>query len=268
MKKEASKATTRTKKVIPALAVAATLTACTPEPPKAEMADKSKIYIGDKWEHDNKLFNGNQYQTMQPTGDVVADFGAFTLGQGGGKSRNLTDSICWARDEKGNWLLDPFKNHIIDQSAFPNKPDIDGEKYHTVDDITWKLFCSPVLAAAVGYTPTPELFYEMPKQIRDGIVKWHFDKGAITSSAPVNAVLAYCVWGSGSYKWAVARFNQRYGDIETFIKLKGDYFVFYNLLICRQETMQERNRQSWPINGAGWSSGLAHFRRVFKVYCK
>lgn len=228
---------------------------------------KQVEYFGNKWENQYKLFNGLAFNTQQPTGDVVADFGAFTLGQGGGKSNDTKDSICWARDAHNSWLYNADGGHTINTAAFPPKADKDGKRYHTVDDVTWLLYNSPVMAKSVGYKPTAEGFYNLAPEVRTGIVKYHFDKGAITTSDAVSAVLAYCIWGSGTYIYMVKRFNEKYGDLNAFIKLKGEYFVFYELLLCRQETLFERNKQSWSVMGRGWSSGLAHFHRVFKTYC-
>ena len=250
-----------------AAAMIATVTPQTEQIQTKPEPEKQVVYTGDKWENQYKLFNGLAFTTQRPTGDILADFGAFTFGQGGGKSRDLKDSICWARDKNYNWLLNSDGSHVINWNAFPPKPDKDGQKYHTSDDVTWLLYSSPVLAKAVGYKPTPEGFYNMPADVRTGIVKYHLDKGNQTTSAAVNAVLAYCIWGTGTEIWAVRRFNQKYGDLQNFINLKGEYFVFYELLVCRQETMYERNRSSWPVMGRGWSSGLAHFHRVFKTYC-
>ena len=140
--------------------------------PKPEPV-KQVVYTGDKWENQYKLFNGLAFTTQQPTGDILADFGAFTLGQGGGKSKDLRDSICWARDKYNNWLLNPDGSHVINQAAFPPYVDIDGQKYHTVNDVTWLLYSSPVLAKAVGYKPTSDGFYKMDPEIRKGIVKYH-----------------------------------------------------------------------------------------------
>ena len=249
---KAKPAVKRTEKIIPAIAVAATITSCTPEP-KVTTPEPVRIYIGDTWEKMYaikymKAGKPDYLNAINPSGDMLADFGHYLFGQGGGKSNNLTDSIT---KQPGCW---------------PPEPDEDGKKYHTVNDITWILYCK--LAPIIGYKATSAEFYNMNKERHDSIVQWHIDKGRYCSSDVVNLVCAYAVWGTGSYKSMVNRFFVKFGNVETFLKLKGEYWVFYQMLVCKQEVMERDNPRDWPINGRGWSSGLAHFHRVFKVYCK
>jgi len=83
---------------------------------------------------------------------------------------------------------------------------------------------------------------------------------------PVNLIAAYCIWGGGGYHETVNRFVATYGSLQQNIDARGDYFVFWQLLVFRQQVMKDRNAKVWPIYGRGWSSGLAHFHRVFKFY--
>ena len=224
--------------------VAASVFVVTKQTPEPEA--KQITYDYNSFELQYAIYNG-LFDAIIPSGDIRQDFGKFLFGQGGGKSKDPKDYAA---------------------RYMPPKPDKDGQYYHTVHDITWRLFSSPVLAAACNYEATPELFYEMPDRIRNAIIDYHINLGSITDSEPVNLILAYAVWGSGSYKPTLNKFELRYGKINECIKSKGEYFVFSRLLEARRDTMKERNLWQWDTYGRGWSSGIAHFHRVFKVYCK
>jgi hypothetical protein len=248
-----SRKATAIKTAVAAVAVTAVMDSTTPEP--EAFTPPVRTYAGDSWEKQYAILYMKQgkpdyLNAVQPTGDIRADFGHFLFGQGGGKSNDMTDSIT---KQPGCW---------------PPGADKDGKKYHTVDDITWLLFNNEAIYKAVGYKPTSALFYEMPVWIHDGIVQWHCDRAKVTSSTPVNLLFAYCIWGGGGYLPTLLQFRETYGDIEKFIELKGEYWVFYTLLTIRREVMRQRNAGvNWNTNGRGWSSGLAHFHRVFKIYC-
>lgn len=212
------------------------------------MADFNKVdryYQGDQWERQYMLHNG-VFDKINPSGNMIEDFADFLFGQGGGKS------------------CDP---HDTASGSLPPIPDIDGIKYHTVHDITWKLYSDPVIYKSVGYTPTAKQFYAMPEWIRLGIIDFHIKKGKKTKSSVCNLVLAYSCWGSGTDYYLIKKFNSFWGKIDSHIDRNGEYLTFWRLLYCRRIVMQERNPKDWPRYGAGWSSGLAHFHRVFKVYC-
>lgn len=239
-----------------AIAVAAIVTAVqcnTPEP--LAFIPPVKTYEGDNWE---KMYaipytkNGkpDYLAAIQPTGDMLADVGHFLFGQGGGKSCDLEDSIT--------------KN----PNCWPPVADADGVKYHTVNDITWVLFSDPKMSKQIGYTPTADDFYNMTKERHDSIVNWHLEAGKVTKSDICNLVLSLCIWGGGGYFGTLRAFEAQYGNVNTFIDLKGEYFVFYRLLSIRREQMKLRNPNDWKKFGTGWSSGLAHFHRIFKVYAK
>jgi len=226
---------------IVAASVFAVTTQNTPEPVAIEVS-----YDYNSFEFRYALYNG-LFDAITPSGDIRQDFSKFLFGQGGGKSKDPKDYAA---------------------RYMPPKPDKDGEYYHTVHDITWKLFSSPILAAACNYDATPELFYEMPERIRNAIIDYHINLGSITDCVPVNLVLAYAVWGSGSYKHTLYTFEKTHGDINQCLKDKGEYFTFSRLLEARRESMRLRNQHQWHTYGVGWSSGIAHFHRVFKTYCK
>jgi hypothetical protein len=192
------------------------------EQPVVEWAAPLRKYDGDYWELQNAIQNGF-LSDINPTGDLRSDFGAYLFGQGGGKSNDQNDQIC------------------KQPNAWPKTADKDGYRYHTVHDITHVLFCDPKICAWVGYNPTDELFYSMPEKIRNGIIDYHIHLGQISTSEPVNLVAAYCNWGGGGHESAVKVFEQQFGNIEIFIELKGDYFIFYNLLEIRRQLMAANN---------------------------
>ena len=74
----------------------------------------------------------------------------------------------------------------------------DGSGYHTNIGVTWQafLFNGPLL----GYTPTPALFYDMPKEIWLRIYKigyWDTMKADQINSQAIAEFLVDWAWGSG-----------------------------------------------------------------------
>jgi len=246
-------------------------TACNePEPELVKpWQPEQKQYAGDAWEKAYIIPGpGAHLAAVHPKQDMFETLADYLLYQGGGTSGDLNDSICWTK-KNGSFVYDGNGKPVIDWSAFaPGMDPKDGRRKHTSNDITWKLFNSPAIAKYVGYTPTSDLFYEMPENIRVGIIRWHVEQAHICDSDVVNFVAAYCVWGTGSYLHARTRFIQLYGDMNTMLKLKGEYWVFWKFLECRRDTFYERNRSQWGRFGRGWNNGFAQFHRVFKVYCK
>ncbi|MBN2776809.1 MAG: hypothetical protein JXR36_04160 [Bacteroidales bacterium] len=222
----------------------------------------------DWFETKYALYNGIGISFIKPSGVMIEDFADFLFGQSGGRHNRDTRDIA-----SKNPCPVPFINE--------NGEEIYG--IHTELDITWKLFTNPQIAKWVGYSPTPEVFYEMPDDVRLGIVDYHINFGRVTSSEVVNLVFAYSVWGGGGYRRTLDHFVEKYGNIEDNIANNGEYFVFSRMIECRRDMMERYNQHevtyknsngkwitdtNWNINKHGWSSGLAHFYRVFKMYCK
>lgn len=232
--------------------------------PMAESLELKKEYAGDLWEG---LYGKHGYQTgqayvkVEPSGDMEQDFIHFVHGQGGGKSNDPNDPAA--------------KN-------MPPKPDKDGVYYHTVNDITWPFFKAN--AQRAGIVPTSEAFYGMTKEQHAQMVDMFIGdmrKVFKVNSDAVAMVFVYAEWGSG-------RGNGIYGDkrydagaldlldyyyqsfgmtVNQSIDEVGEYMTFYLALTKRREQMM-RDTSNWVKYYKNWQSGLAHFHRVFKVYCK
>ena len=89
-----------------------------------------------------------------------------------------------------------LSKHSKDSAA--KNPVPDGSGYHTNKGITWGTFTG--LAARLGYTPTPALFYQMPDWVWEKIWKsgfWDAVKGDRITSQGVADILADFAWGAG-----------------------------------------------------------------------
>lgn len=240
-----------------------------------ENPELKKTFSGDAWEARNALYNGNPFNTLDPTGDMEDDFAAFTMGQGGGKSYSLSDSA------------------VTNPGAFFSTPDVDGRYPHTVNDITKPFFCT--WAPKVGIKPTAENFYNMDDELHSRIVDAWINSTKETTSPLCNLVLDLAEWGSGGggRRQLINAFHVKYGNISAYAA-KSEYVAFLALLQIRMDLMKQipdrlyQNgrlidssttkklrpltgqtlRWGWPSCGAGWGSGLAHFHRVFKHYAK
>jgi hypothetical protein len=237
-------------------------------------------YGGDSFWSMFALQNGLPICTYRYTGDMIKDFSAFTIGQGGGKSDDPSDPAA----------------HAV--GAFWPTRDKDGRRYHTVHDITRPFFIK--YAPMVGIHATAENFYGMTVEHHDSICKAWIDSTKETTSEICNLVLDFAEWGSGpgGRKALIAAFHNRNGNISEFAS-NSEYEAFLVLLLLRKEWMMKipdrlylngvlvnsstckflpltndmklqgySKRGGWPTFGVGWSSGLAHFHRVFKHYCK
>lgn len=74
----------------------------------------------------------------------------------------------------------------------------DGTGYHTNKGVTWATFTS--MAAKLGYTATPKLFYEMPNDLWLKIFKigyWDPIKGDLIKSQALADLIVQMAWGSG-----------------------------------------------------------------------
>lgn len=234
-----------------------------------------KTFTGDAWEKRYALYNGQPFNTLNPSGDLENDFAAFTMGQSGGKSYSLSDSA------------------VTNPGAFFSTPDVDGRYPHTVNDITKPFFCT--WAPKVGIKPTAENFYNMTKDQHSLIVDAWVNSTKETTSPLCNLVLDYAEWGSGGggRRQLINEFHRLHGNISAFAEI-SEYVAFLTLLQIRMNLMKQIPdriyqdgklinqststklkagsgqilRWGWPSCGAGWGSGLAHFHRVFKHYAK
>ena len=246
----------------------------------ANMALPKQIdYYGDKHWALYELQNGLPICTFQSTGDMVKDFSAFTIGQGGGKSDDPNDPAAHA------------------QGAFFAERDKDGKRPHTVHDITRPFFLK--YAPIVGIAPTAENFYNMTIADHDAICKAWIDSTKETTSPICNLVLDFAEWGSGpgGRKALITNFRKQYQSISDTAAI-SEYDAFHKLLLIRMDWMRMipdrlylngvlvnssttkfmpltaemkaqgySKRGGWPTFGKGWANGLAHFYRVFKAYC-
>lgn len=92
-----------------------------------------------------------------------------------------------------------LSKHAADNASANAVPD--GSGYHTNKGITWATFIA--MQSIVGYTATPELFYEMPESIWSGIFKkgyWDKVLGDTMRSQAVANLAAQIAWGSGAHR--------------------------------------------------------------------
>jgi hypothetical protein len=189
-----------------------------------------------KYALDNGVYCGVEY-----TGDMIHDWGVFVLGQGG-KSDCVKDLSTKYR---------------------PKVPDVDGRYYHTVKDVTWRTFRG--LAKKYGYDSSPYSFYNMDDDVHRLIINHFMEKSAVTESDVINAFLSFVLWGSGSLKMYLEMFDDDYGDINEYIQEHGEYEALHSCILIRHQHLQ--HSRTWDVHGKGWSSGLAHYHRIFKHYC-
>lgn len=219
---------------------------------------------GNKWEAlygKHGYTTGQIYANVQPSGNMNRDFIKFVHGQGGGKSNDPNDPAA---------------------KFMPPKPDKDGKYYHTVNDITWAFFKDN--AVLVGIEATPERFYNMNDDEYTLIVnKYISDKRRVfkVNSDAVAMVLVYTEWGSGRGDGVYGNKRYDYGALDLMdfyyqsygftinesIDIIGEYMTFFLLLTKRREQMKLET-SGWNRYYLNWSSGLAHFHRVFKTYCE
>lgn len=275
-KKAAPKKANQLKTVVAAAAITTAVSCSEPEEKQSNAIPENKQYNGDAWEKTMALHNGLPICTLQPTGNIVHDFSAFTMGQGGGKSYDKSDSIA---SNPNNY----FKT-----------PDKDGRFPHTVNDITKAFFVT--WAPKVGIRPTAENFYNMTMEQHDLICDAWINSTKETDSDVCNMVLDLAEWGSGGYgrTQLIQMWRNETGKNIGKVLEFGEYNAFLKLLQLRERAMQaipdriyedgklilssnenkltpksgQTKRGGWPTYGMGWGSGLAHFHRVFKIYCK
>ena len=128
-----------------------------------------------------------------------------------------------------------------DQAAKDPVPD--GSGYHTNMGVTWTTFKG--LAAKVGYTPTPKLFYEMPKKIWLGIYKvgyWDLVQGDRINSQAVAELCADWVWGSGGY--AISLIQKTLNKLGANPPLPGSYVFGPKTLKAMNDAIKKRGEKA------------------------
>jgi lysozyme family protein len=152
----------------------------------------------------------------------------------------------------------------------------DGSGYHTNIGVTWQafLFNGPTL----GYSPTPALFYEMPKEIWLKIYKigyWDSMKADQINSQAIAEFMVDWAWGSGPS--LAGRKLQEYlnkhkyqlkpdglvgaitiGSLNDHIAKKGERAVFNNLFT--EKTAFLKTVRSFKTFGKGWMNRMNDFR--------
>jgi hypothetical protein len=189
------------------------------------------------------MLNNGVYDNVQYTGDIVNDWGEFVLSQGGGKSACSFD------------LSNMYK---------PKTPDKNGVYYHTVKDITYRTFMQ--LSHIYNYPNGDRDFYEMTEETRHIIINHFMTKASVTESEVINAFLSYVLWGSGSLTLFNRVFeSENNTDVNNYLQNNGEYSTLLTCIKARRENL--KHTRTWDKHGKGWSSGLAHFHRIFKHYC-
>lgn len=164
-----------------------------------------------------------------------------------------------------------------DQAAKDPVPD--GSGYHTNMGVTWTTFKG--LARKVGYTPTPKLFYEMPKNVWLGIYKvgyWDLVQGDRINSQAIAELCADWVWGSGGY--AISLIQKTLNKLGANPPLPGSYVFGPATLKAMNDAIKKRGekvvfdalhtaRKQFLLNlaanpaysafGAGWQNRLNDF---------
>lgn len=209
------------------------------------------------------LKNNMPYTKVKFSGNEYKDFAGFVMGQGGGKSKDPYDYAV-----KGN------------PNGWPPEADADGNKYHTVHDMTWQFYKQ--WAPMIGITPTSANFYGMTDATHTNIVKAFIDttiKQHKVKSIPCAMALAYASWGSGYGDGVYGNLRYDRGSTDLIDMFSDTYFMtidsacavvgekitFSLLMIMRREQM--KGSGDWNRCGTGWSSGLAHFYKLFINYC-
>ncbi|MBL7812911.1 MAG: hypothetical protein JNL57_11855 [Bacteroidetes bacterium] len=151
----------------------------------------------------------------------------------------------------------------------------DGTGYHTNIGITWQTFVAN--AKLVGYTATPKLFYDMPKDIWLGIYQkgyWAMVKGDEIQSQAIAELMADWAWGSGpgtatGYLQALLKKNgllqpvTQYfgpvtlGNLHTFIKNAGEKAAFE--AIYQERVRFLKSIPSFKVYGVGWMNRMNDF---------
>ena len=179
------------------------------------------------------------------TGDMVADFAQFTLLQSG--------------DPKNGYRSDN-PTDVMAKYA-PKIPYKDGRFYHTVMDIGYPTYCK--------YFPGDTVmdFYEMTYAKRGVCVSNFINSGKLTSSALVNILITYIIWG-GSLSLVLLIYHNWYPE-STLQKdaINDEYGTFIKLLDVRRYVYSNLLSGS-KINGLGWDRGIINFWRLFKNYYK
>ena len=186
------------------------------------------------------------------TADFFNDLKSFVFGQGGGKSRDIHDA---AAGVMANW---------------PNVPDKDGKKYHTVNDITYSVFCK--LAKKAGIEPTPDNFYGMTEEQAGSIAGVYFSEYVYvyrkqTNSQGLLALFFYTIWGSGTAQYTLKKFQKYFGvSVFDYEKKYGSVEAIDAYSFVRYLNLKAINESKYKGRYVGWYSGISNFWRVFRNY--
>ncbi len=175
--------------------------------------------------------------TISPSDDLLIDFFHFTDNQGGGKSKDPNDPAA---------------------AAMPPEPDVDGNYYHTVRDITWSSYKNILLKN--GITPTAKRFYSMSDGDKKIIVADYINKTKKTTSLLINCALAFYNW-QGSANPFLNKFlvNNGIQNLQEGIAKYGENVLFDMLMSERITYMRALN----PRYALGWSRGCLCFWKLF-----
>lgn len=176
---------------------------------------------------------------IYPSGNIITDFAALTDAQGGGKSKDTSDL--------GNAVLPP-------------SPDIDGNYYGTVRDITYVLYHA--------YFPNDDSnsFYNMTDDKKNFIISSFLSSAIETSSDAVNAFLAYIKWASGSYMIEKSLYQSKYGTTLNADVQIDEIDTLKKLALIRIDRIKTFTQ--YPIYGLGWTRGILNAWKLFLNYCK
>lgn len=151
----------------------------------------------------------------------------------------------------------------------------DGSGYHTNIGITWQAFVAN--APALKYTPTPELFYKMPKDIWLAIYHngyWSSVQGDKINSQAIAELIADWGWGSGpgTATSQVQAYLKKQGivqpvtgffgpvtvdNLNTYIKKVGEKTAFEGIYLSRVRFLNSLS--NFKIYGIGWMNRMRDF---------
>jgi lysozyme family protein len=148
--------------------------------------------------------------------------------------------------------------------------------WHTNKGVTWTTFVS--LAPALGYSPTADNFFAMPRSIWDKIYKhgyWNPFGLDQMKSESMAAVIVSWAWGSGVQgatnrleSFMKSKYNYQGGRsrlpirdfIDNLVKTHNENEIFHSF--CDERARQFR-AMNQAANLQGWLNRLARFRTHF-----
>jgi hypothetical protein len=178
------------------------------------------------------------------TGNVVNDFNALTIAQGGGKSDRQDDYAS-------KWP--------------PPVSDNDGKYYHTVHDITYLYWKTSAYAAGITNN-SPEAFYKMSFADHKKMVAYHFKLHSPTTSKKVNAFISYTYWAGNSTKMRKAFYKKTGYYFQGYIDKFGSAKTF-DIAVIVYVTTYEKDMTAYSATfKKGWIRGILAVWHLFKNY--